>query len=264
VKVAVDRRARERVRREWTTLRTLHASASLGPWRKLLPAPVVAGESGDSAFTAVAPSVGVDGRRFAHRDERIVGTAASALAPLRAGAVPSRVGDDELERWVARPAAIVAGVPAVARVPQLADAVRRMEAELRHALDGRVLPVGLAHGDWWLGNLLTTDDGLTPTAILDWETASDGELPLLDLVHLLVTSCALRRRCQLGTVVRATRDPDVAVLVAAVGGGAIAPGVLVRLAWLRHVANNLAKSTTYTTHRFWLRSNVVAVLESVQ
>ncbi|HEY3181860.1 MAG TPA: aminoglycoside phosphotransferase family protein [Gaiellaceae bacterium] len=263
VKVASGGRARRQLAREWEMLRALHATGSLGRWLRLVPAPLAFGETGSCLYTAVAASPGVNALRLLRGLPGVVRTVADAFAPLRSAAVPARVGEAELERWVAEPARLVAAVPAVARDPLLVAAVRRLEAELRDVLAGRLLPVGLAHGDCWLGNVLVTADGEAATAILDWETAADGEPALLDGVHLLLTTRALRRRSELGSVVRdAARwswDDDERALVDDAG---VPAGALVRFAWLRHVANNLSKRDTYSTRRIWLRHNVVAVLES--
>jgi aminoglycoside phosphotransferase (APT) family kinase protein len=42
-----------------------------------------------------------------------------------------------------------------------------------------------AHGDFFAGNLLTEEGRLT--GVVDWDSAGAGRLPLLDLLHLLVT-----------------------------------------------------------------------------
>jgi hypothetical protein len=263
VKIASGGRARRQVTREWEMLRVLHATGALGAWRRLVPAPLAFGETGSCLYSAVAPSPGVNALDLLRRRPGVVRTVGDAFAPLRSCAVPARVGETELERWVAEPARIVAAVPAVARDRLLVAAVRRLEAELRDVLAGRLLPVGLAHGDCWVGNVLVSADGEAATAILDWETAADGEPALLDGVHLLVTTRALLRRCELGSVVRdAARwswDDDERALVDDEG---VPPRALIRFGWLRHVANNLSKRDGYSTRRLWLRHNVVGVLEA--
>jgi hypothetical protein len=63
------------------------------------------------------------------------------------------------------------------KVRTLAEALERRLADL---------PRGFAHGDFFHGNLLVTGDRLT--GVVDWEAAGEGRLPLLDLLHLRLTS----------------------------------------------------------------------------
>ena len=74
----------------------------------------------------------------------------------------------------------------VARVCGAADAaaVRETAARLDAELAG--LPRGFGHGDFFAGNLLV--DGGRLAGVVDWDGAGPGRLPLLDLLHLLVTS----------------------------------------------------------------------------
>jgi hypothetical protein len=60
---------------------------------------------------------------------------------------------------------------------QLADLCRACDA-----LDGVVLPRTAVHGDFTLGNLLFTGDRLT--GVVDWERATPGGLPVLDVLKL--------------------------------------------------------------------------------
>jgi aminoglycoside phosphotransferase (APT) family kinase protein len=138
-------------------------------------------------------------------------------------------------------------------------------------LTGRRLGVGWVHGDYWLGNVLVTPAGRRVTGIVDWDSAGDSDLQLLDLLHLLLYSRVTSARTQFGDVVS-----ELA------GGGSwtpheqrilrrTAPEVLgdeellaaaLRLCWAQHVAANFDQSPAYATSSIWLRRNVRQVLES--
>jgi hypothetical protein len=83
------------------------------------------------------------------------------------------------------PAADAATVSRVCPEP-LASALRDLGTETSRRLDG--VPRGFAHGDFWAGNLLVSDGGLT--GVVDWAGGGDGRLPCLDLMHLWLNGSA--------------------------------------------------------------------------
>ena len=50
------------------------------------------------------------------------------------------------------------------------------------------------HGDLWLGNLCFKEDLSCVTGVIDWEWYDGHGLPLLDAIHLIMTSVAMHRR----------------------------------------------------------------------
>jgi aminoglycoside phosphotransferase (APT) family kinase protein len=275
VKRARGTLAAQQLAREHAVLRELHAMEKLGDWRRLLPRPLEAGDVGPHSYLAVTVLPGIEASRLLRDrgDVRSTATAAAAIAPLaRATAEFAAVADEQLSRWVAEPAAVIAANARIVAQPRLGHALRRLEDELCRALAGRRPAGAWAHGDYWLGNLLVSTDGDQPTGIVDWERSAPGDLAVLDTVHLLVTTRALVRRRELGAIVRelaaggrwsADEERLLAALREDLGDDDVQARHLVLLAWLRHVSNNLSKRAAYATHRRWLRNNVVAVLESV-
>jgi len=268
VKLAEGATAGRQLAHEHVVLRELHASKALDDWRRLVPQPLAGGDAGSRRYLAVTLLPGTEARRLLRRrgEALLTRTAAEAIAGLARGSAESTVvGDEQLSQWVEEPAAVLAGNVRVGAL-RLLEAVRRLDDELRCALAGRRLATGWGHGDYWLGNVLVSADGKKTTGIVDWERAAPGDPAVLDLVHLLVTTRALVRRRELGSIVRELVtgcgwSAEEERLLASFGDDDVATRHLVLLAWLRHVANNLSKRAGYAGHRIWLRNNVVAVLD---
>jgi aminoglycoside phosphotransferase (APT) family kinase protein len=68
-----------------------------------------------------------------------------------------------------------------------AEAVRRMKAGIQARLVGSRFPLVVEHGDFHLGNCLFDRLGRL-TGVIDWDLGSARGLPVLDLLHLLVTT----------------------------------------------------------------------------
>ena len=58
--------------------------------------------------------------------------------------------------------------------------------DAKKCLHGCRLPMVCTHGDFWPGNLLTTERGDSLTGVVDWEFSDLEGIPLLDLMHLLL------------------------------------------------------------------------------
>jgi hypothetical protein len=78
---------------------------------------------------------------------------------------------------LAETVAEVARPESLAPLRALADRLERMLADV---------PRCFAHGDFFAGNLLE-DEGGRLSGVVDWDAAGPGRLPLLDLLHLLLT-----------------------------------------------------------------------------
>jgi aminoglycoside phosphotransferase (APT) family kinase protein len=178
-----------------------------------------------------------------------------------------------LERWIDAPLQVVRHVTAT--LPRAAGnerAIERLATELHDALAGRTLSVCTVHGDFHPGNILVTPDGATLTGIVDWELAAHEDLPLLDLLLLLLWVRMVVHRCELGNIVRAlldgakwTRHERALVEAAEVAlpGDAVGMRALVLLCWLRHVDASLRKSQYCAGDKLWMMTNIEAVLQSV-
>ena len=273
VKLADGKLAVRQLVHEYAVLHRLQATETLGDWRRLLPRPLAAGDAGPHSYLAVTALPGAEATGLLRKRGPVcaTSTAAAAIAPLARATAESVVVDDEqLSRWVAEPAGVIAANARIAARPRLRDALRRMDDELCGALAGRRLACGWGHGDYWLGNVLVSAEG-EPTGIVDWERAAPRDPALLDTVHLLVTTRTLVRGRELGAIVcelaagarwSAHEERLLDALRRDLCDEHVPTRQLVLLAWLRHVANNLSKRAAYATHRLWLRNNVVAVLDS--
>ena len=92
-----------------------------------------------------------------------------------------------LARWVDAPVSVIGTV--VGRLPaaeQHRAALERLRAELHDALAGQAMATSWIHGDYWLGNVLVDAGRRNVVGIVDWERAAPDELPLHDLMHLLL------------------------------------------------------------------------------
>jgi len=73
------------------------------------------------------------------------------------------------------------------------EVVLGLKERLRRMLEGRPWPLVLEHGDFHLGNCLFGARWKALTGVVDWDLGSPAGFPLLDLLHLLVTTEATGR-----------------------------------------------------------------------
>jgi hypothetical protein len=62
------------------------------------------------------------------------------------------------------------------------------------------LPAELAHGDFWLGNILFKGDSLA--GIIDWEWARRDGIRMVDVLHMLLFSSAMEHDASFGLYLR--------------------------------------------------------------
>jgi aminoglycoside phosphotransferase (APT) family kinase protein len=255
----------------------LHADGRLAEWRALLPTLLAVGEIDGHAYIVEQLLPGREASAVLSSPVarvRMQVAAARAIRQLHRLTAASVVVDAGLlERWIDAPLQLVRHVTAtLPRAAGNARASERLAAELRAALAGRTLSVCTVHGDFTPRNILVSPDGATLTGIVDWELAAQDDLPLLDLLLLLLSVRMVVHRCELGTIVRALLDGAewlhheralVEAAELALPGDAIGMRALVLLCWLRYVAASLRKSQYFAGHKLWMMTNVEAVLQSV-
>ena len=198
VKLPLTPAAARGLGRESAALAALHADARLGDWRALLARPLASGMvlgrpyRVDSALPGRPVTVGEAGN-WALADGAI------ETIHLLHRATATRVAGDA-ERWIDAPLRDLArhGPPP----PPVAARVRRLRRELHDAVASREFSAGWIHGDYWPGNVLFADASERPAGIVDWESAGRPELPLHDVLHLLVSSRRAASGEQLGAIVR--------------------------------------------------------------
>lgn len=265
------------MRREIEIVRHLTADPRLGELHSVLPKVLACGETRQHFFLLEQALPGVDARRLLsdrRAAERVQVAAAVTVSRLHQCTASAVVVDDALaDLWVDQPMRAVRGLgywhPAIARREMSIEA---LADELHKALLGRRLVVSWVHGDFSPGNIRVTSDGEKVTGILDWETSSINGLPMLDVVQLVLSTRVERKRCELGDVLRTLltgAGPSahelrlLEVAQSSLGGDALSFRNLLVLSWLRHVADNLARSSELNRHRWWVRENVESVLAQV-
>jgi Phosphotransferase enzyme family len=270
LKVAVGGAGPASLETEREILGRLGLDERLGGWRDLLPVPLRWGEAGGRGFLLTTRLPGQDGRRAPPGAAGGLTLAAfAAIAPLhRCGQTVAVVDGELLRSWLAEPAELLA------RVAGPGPAVERVAAAVRAGLAGRRVRLGWTHGDFHPGNVLVR--GGQVAGIVDWDQARERDLVAADLAFWLLTVPAPGQRGELGAQVaarlrtgrcwrRSERRLLGTVAVDEADGAddpAFARGLLL-LAWLRHVAGNLAKSDRYARSPLWSRRNVVPVLRQV-
>ena len=262
--------------RNGQVLGELCAYERLGDWRSLLPVPLAAGRHGRRAYAVERAIAGQPASRALRRSARIshvLDLGAAAITTLHRVTAVSRVIDDALlERWVEAPLRLLEELGPVLGPGGSGTAVHRLADRLREPLTGRPCVTAWTHGDYWCGNLLLDQRGERVAGIVDWGAARPDGLPVIDLLHLLLTTRATVGRVSLGDVVGATLrgglqgSGERRLLARADWSwpvGTPDESAVVLLAWLGHVTSVMIKRPDYRTDRRWLERNVGTVLRHV-
>ena len=247
-------------RKELVAVRVLAQEAVLADWRVQVPRPIAHGTDGTQAWTLETavpghPAEEVLGNGLA--PDRFLRSASAALAGLHGPTAQTVVAPDALlANWIDEPVTVVARA-----CPEALPGLAELAAALHLALADRPLTVAWSHGDITPGNLLVTGDAVT--GMVDWEGARGDRLPELDLATLVITTRAAVQTLEFGeTVLALLHRPWTEEELAVLGSGPnrdLDSSTLVLLAWLHHIAANLAKSSAYATNRVWLVRNVLSV-----
>ena len=271
IKMPMTRQAEEGLRRETAVLATLHADERLGGWRRLIPRPVTEGRTGrwvyrvDTALPGT-PATNAVAREGAPLQE----IAAETIHFLHRATTRTVHGDRVLaERWV--DARLRDLWPRGVRRRWLRTRCARLRDELHGAVLGRALDTSWVHGDFWLGNLLVSQQEPSIRGIVDWDAASPDELALHDVMHLLLYTRRMATGQELGLIVRdqlreaAWTDDELALLErygAWCHDGALSARHALLLYWLRQVAAHARQQSRRggPRYRLWERRNVQRVL----
>jgi len=277
IKISRNRDAATNMERERNALRKLRSDPRLIRLLSILPAEVAWGTIGDQKFLVQQALPGTDARNLLDdptRCARMQTAALDTVALLHAITAQTVTVDRALTaRWVDGPLRQILELgSSYPRIARQAQGLERLGAALTGALLGRRMVVALLHGDFFPGNILVTPDGRSVTGLVDWDLSAPDELPVLDAMQLLIGIHLVRARSELGPAVLALLDGggftagEVDSLMFAqsrLGGDGVGFREAVWLTWLRHIASNLTKSAHFSRHRWWVRENVEAVLESL-
>jgi hypothetical protein len=189
--------------------------------------------------------------------------ALDAIVDLQARtAAVAPIGDDDIGRWVHRPAAHLREV-----LPnRYRSVLNRVEDELGGALRQREVARGWVHGDFNAANVLADDGHIS--GIVDWDTA-DPDSPVVTDVPMLLLWPNDAHGPELGQQVLhgLTAPDDLTRVIADVqrrrGGEELDIRTAVLLVWLRHVGANLADHPDYAANPIWMHRNVRAVLKGL-
>lgn len=271
IKLALSDAAGRRLEREEALLSALQRDSQLGGWRRLLPRPLAHGTVQGRRYRverALAGRAPVARLADCAARRRLLALAADTIAVLHR-ATTTTLPTDPSDPWVdahLRELARHAG-----RQAPLAEFARLRE-RLHQALSNQVFRASWIHGDYWLGNILC--DNQEPVAIVDWEAAAALELPMHDLLHLLLYSRRLRTGAELGQIVSGLlrggaftgEERQLLTRHEAFGGcGSLSERDCLLLYWLRHVAMHARQQRARVGYRYriWERRNVLEVLSAL-
>jgi aminoglycoside phosphotransferase (APT) family kinase protein len=260
------------------TLRILTSIPGLAEWQAILPVSLAHGEIDGQPFVIERMLPGRDARLALTNPEvtHIIRTcAADTIGELhQRTARLQEISTNRLVDWIDTPLALVR--QAIAWMPggkNLLPATNRLSAELHEAFHGRQYALSWTHGDFVLGNILVRPEDQAITGIIDWELASPGSLPGLDIVQLLVSTRREVAHAEIGKLVadlireRSTWNmQELELLESAqqnLPGDAPTLRPLLLLFWLQHVGSNLSKSVRYSRHIWWIYNNLRPVLRDL-
>lgn len=252
----------------------LRADDNLVDLRPALPVIRSFGRLDDVAYVVEELLSGVRGDRLI-RDPRVrsgflIGAADWIGTLHRQTSVRRDVDATLIENWIDRPAATIADLlVGRAGARRRLRTLARLAATLREEVTGQQVDIGWVHGDYWAGNILASEDGTRILGVVDWDLAGSPELPLHDILHLLLYARRLNGNLELGEVVasalhRPAWDPtEQKILDECSLGWPVDPDGARRsiaLSWLRHVGA-FAGVGSHGANRVWLRRNVDPVLD---
>jgi aminoglycoside phosphotransferase (APT) family kinase protein len=259
---------------ESETLALLQGDERLASLQSIVPRPLASGAVLAQPYRVDAHLGGrelVERLADPRRRRQMLEAAAGTIHGLHERTASTVVGDQRLAvRWVdARLddlARAGAGLPG-----RLRPRIARLRGELHDAVIGRTFVTSWVHGDYWPGNVLFSADGTSVHGIVDWDAADPVDLPMHDLLHLLLYTRSLVQDEPLGQVVRRElRAPGLSPVERGIlddcgewpPGGLPSYRLAVLLYWLRHVALHArqhARSADWA-YRAWQARNVNAVL----
>jgi Phosphotransferase enzyme family len=279
VKLPMNDNAAARLESEMASLQALHADDRLGGWRELVPRPLRSGTFRGQHYRVESALPGRSAAGCRTPLEARCGMlrmAADVIAVLhQITAVNVRCDCALADGWV--DAHLEALEPYLGRDRRLRLASGRLSHELHAALEGGSYTASRIHGDYWLGNVLFGGPESRPgtvAGIVDWDASGPCELPLHDLLHLLMYTRRMVTGRELGVIVREQMRRDDWVLEehllfnrSAIWSEtrALSPRQALLLYWLRHVAMHARQQSEPAGWRFklWHRRNVLPVLESL-
>jgi aminoglycoside phosphotransferase (APT) family kinase protein len=249
--------ARAQVERQIGALEALRAARVPQLDATRIPWPIATGNAGLAIWSLERAHSGRPPRRVSGS---LLSECVTFLVALHASAVPGAPAKSPTAD-----AEVIADVCSEAR----ASRVRALAAHVAEAVAD--VPRGFAHGDFFHGNLLVAKDG-SLEAVIDWDAAGLGRLPLLDLLHLRhLSECSVSDLdwgpALLSSLLPSIRRGDEVVSDYCQGLG-IDPSpsqleALVAAYWLDRVAYQLTTFADRSERPLWIERNVELVLDAL-
>jgi len=178
------------------------------------------------------------------------------------------VDEELLELWVDQHVAKIHTF--TGKTTPIGQQLTALAEELRGTLAGRLMTTSWIHGDYSAQNILLAEDGSRITGIVDWERAGPRQLPVLDVLHLLLSTRMLVEGKELGDVICPLLE-DQPLLVfehelvytdrLTSQNSALDLRTLALLTWLRHTASSHSRQFSSP---FWFNKNVRHVIDSAK
>lgn len=268
-KLAQSAQAGQSLTRQQANLRALIANPRLETITQLLPRQLAHGHVHGHFYVLEGWLGGYGGDRHprAQHTELIIQAAGFLRVLHGQTASDVVVSEQHVHRWVTTPLDSLRALGA-GRIGRVYEAqFDRLCDDVRIALIGNPISTAWIHGDYWLGNVLATEAGQL-SGVVDWDQAASDELPLHDVLHVLLYRRRLLERRQLGRVICETLNgrPWDELEQGVLGRYSDADDVLqshvrvaVLLYWLRYVAT-YAPMSDHGGNAHWVRRNVESVL----
>ena len=269
LKLAQSAHAGQSLMRQRDNLRALSADPRLETITHLLPRQLAYGHVHGHLYVLEGWLGGYAGDRHPRAQHtELISQAAGFLRVVHEQTASEVVASEQhLHRWVRTRQDPLRGLCA-GRIGRTYEAqFRRLSDDVNAALVGHPISTAWIHGDYWLGNVLATEAGEL-SGVVDWDQAASDELPLHDILHVLLYRRRLQERRQLGGVICETLDgrpwdePEQAVLSRYSEDRYVLQSelrVAVLLYWLRYVAT-YASMSDHGGNAHWVRRNVESVL----
>lgn len=237
---------------------------ALGEWRALLPR--TKGSAEESTHGAAFGETLIPGRtgsalmEAGRSSDVLVGLALDAIAPLHARTAEQRVVDDDLfSHLVTAPLDRVAA----GRPDAWSRDLAAVSEHLHDSLHGVELATSRIHGDYWLANILFTEDPIAVSGIIDWERSITGGLPEVDSLTLALTATAAETRREFGVVVATHLRDGTLPPIPRVNAG-VDDRALLLLVWANHVGGNLLRTPHTADRALWAGPNIDRVLATAR
>jgi O-antigen/teichoic acid export membrane protein/aminoglycoside phosphotransferase len=273
IKLARSTGAARALVHEADMLNRLAADTRLDGWRSLAPELLGVGELGGDPYLVESVVPGIEAQQLLAAGvpaPDLLEAATKTIAEFhRRTRTELVIGDAILLKWVDRPLDVLERHATRDEGEEwVRGALGRLRTELHEALIGKRVSVSWIHGDYVPGNVIVDPVGRTVNGIVDWELSSAPNLPMLDIVQLMLSTQATTRRRELGEIVIAALDgtwpaSERTLLERtrrALSEGNVDDRELIRLAWVRHTASMLMKAPGYAGNWLWTKSNLEAPL----